>query len=91
MEFLANLIEDYPWLQVVWFIWVTFHDFVQWIIMGILGFTLLRNRRTMKDMVKEELKHVHEELHQHIEEDIELHEELGQPRGLSEGKWLEKV
>jgi hypothetical protein len=58
--------------------------------MGLLGFTVLRQKRTMKDMVKAEVAHIHHELHKHIEEDIELHGELGQPEGLSEGKWLEK-
>lgn len=89
MEFFLELTKEYPWLQGAWFIWVTFHDFVQWSVMFLLGFTVLKNKKNMKNMVKEEVAHIHEELHTHIDEDIELHEELGQPRGLSEGKWVE--
>lgn len=90
LETLLDLSKDYPWVGSVWFIWVTFHDVVQWAIMGFLGVTVLRQRRVMKDMVREEVQHIHEELHKHIEEDIELHGELGQSQGLSEGQWLEK-
>ena len=90
IEVLLDLSKDYPWVGSAWFIWVTFHDLVQWAVMALLGFTVLRQRRVMKDMVRKEVAHIHEELHKHIEEDIELHDELGQPQGLSEGKWLEK-
>ncbi len=90
LEVLLDLSKDYPWVGYAWFIWVTFHDPVQWAVMAFLGITVLRQRRTMRDMVREEVNHIHEELHNHMQEDIELHNELGQPSGLSEGKWLDK-
>ena len=90
MDTLLDLAKEYPWASYAWFVWVTFHDLVQWTVMGFLGFTVLRQRRTMKDMVREEVAHIHQELHIHIEEDTELHGRLGQCKGLSEGQWLDK-
>jgi len=58
----------------LWFAYVTFHDLIQWGIMGIIGLTAYGERKHKKELqslineLKEELKHVHDEVHIHLGE-----------------------
>lgn len=72
------------WLQDIWVLYVTFHDFVQWAIVFALGYTAWGRRREKK-VLEELVEHIHEELHLHIDEDASFHENLGQ-RGMTKGK-----
>ena len=80
IEWFYNLPQ---WLQSTWFIYVTFHDFVQWGIIILIGYTAW-GRRRQKTQMDDLIKHIHDELHQHIEEDASLHKDLGQS-GISKG------
>lgn len=94
MDWLLALANEHPSLGWLWFLWVTFHDPVQWTVMAILGLTVWGQRRRAKEQeaqkikiteaVREEVAHIHQELHHHILEDKGLHESLGQT-GMSEG------
>lgn len=81
LEWLASFPD---WVQSLWFIYVTFHDFIQWGIITAVGFTAWGQKRQRRK-VEREVQHIHEELHKHIEEDSTLHKELGQD-GMSKGK-----
>ena len=72
------------WLQQFWFIYVTFHDLVQWLIITAFGLTAWGQRKQKKQLEKL-VEHIHQELHMHIQEDASLHKELGQS-GITEGK-----
>lgn len=72
------------WAQYSWFIYVTFHDIIQWIIIAIFGLTAWGQRRQKRQMEKM-VDHIHDELHRHIREDANFHAELGQ-KGMTEGK-----
>ena len=95
MDWLLQFANEYPALGYIWFIWVTFHDIVQWTVMGALGLTVWGQRKKARDeadkrakiaaAVRTEVDHIHEELHLHIKEDIKLHDQLGQDSGLTEG------
>jgi len=62
------------WVQSFWFAYVTFHDLIQWAIMGIIGLTAYGERKHKKELqslitkLKEELEHVHDEIHTHLGE-----------------------
>ena len=68
----------------LWFFYVTFHDFFQWIIVSIIGVTAWgqrKHKKALQELVSEiqkELAHVHAEVHFHIQEDSRRHEALGQ-------------
>lgn len=85
-------LQTWPdWLQSFWFLYITFHDLVQWVIMFIIGYTAWGQRRHKKELqelaldLQEEMKHVHGELHTHMQEDASLHADLGQ-RGMHKGE-----
>lgn len=78
----VNIFPD--WVKNTWFIYVTFHDFVQWVVMALLAKTawgLRKKKKEQEDLVA----HIHEELHKHIEEDSSFHGDLGQ-HGMTKGK-----
>jgi hypothetical protein len=58
----------------LWFLYVTFHDLIQWVIMGIIGLTAYGERKHKKELnvliteLREELEHVHDEIHIHLGE-----------------------
>lgn len=58
----------------IWFIYVTFHDLIQWGIMGIIGLTAYGQRKHKKELqqlvaeLRDELEHVHDEIHIHLGE-----------------------
>ncbi len=77
-------VNSWPdWLQGVWFTYITFHDFVQWIIMAIIARSAwgLRKKKREQEQI---IEHIHKELHQHIAEDSSFHEDLGQ-KGMTKG------
>ena len=82
------------WLQGFWFLYITFHDLIQWAIMLIIGYTAWGQRKQKRElqvlarMLQKELNHVHVELHDHIHEDASLHADLGQ-RGMHKGESVE--
>ena len=77
-------IQTWPeWLQGLWFAYITFHDFIQWGIIALVGLTAWGQRREKKRL-EALIEHIHEELHTHIEEDASLHEVLGQA-GMTKG------
>lgn len=77
-------VSSWPdWLQSIWFAYVTFHDFIQWGVIGLFGLTAWGQRREKK-RIEDLTRHIHEELHIHIEEDIKFHTTLGQ-EGMSKG------
>ncbi len=77
-------IQTWPdWLQSFWFVYITFHDFVQWGIIALVGLTAWGQRREKKRL-EALVEHIHEELHAHIKEDASLHELLGQS-GMTKG------
>jgi hypothetical protein len=79
-----DFILSNPLLRDLWFVYVTFHDIVQWVIMAIVGMTVYGQRRHKKELrelaveLERELSHVHAELHNHILQDASLHKDLGQ-------------
>lgn len=81
---MLDWILAHPVLSEVWFVYVTFHDLVQWALMLAIGYTAWGQRRKAQEKhelalaLKVELDHVHEELHNHMEEDAQLHAHLGQ-------------
>ena len=78
-------ISSWPvWLQDIWFVYITFHDIIQWIIIFAFGLTAWGQRRKKKEVDKL-LEHIHEELHRHIEEDSSFHHDLGQT-GMTRGE-----
>ncbi len=78
-------IQSWPdWFQTTWFIYVTFHDFVQWGIIALIGLTAWGERRK-KQKLEELIEHIHCELHTHIQEDASFHEDLGQS-GMTKGE-----
>lgn len=94
------MLEDFmKWLMTegtvqhsLWFVYVTFHDLIQWSIMTIIGLSAYgqrKHKREIQDLVvelREELEHVHEEIHNHIDEDAALHADLGQHGRMSRGE-----
>jgi hypothetical protein len=76
------MLEDFmTWLMIkgstqhsLWFAYVTFHDLIQWGIMGIIGLTAYGQRKHKKELqslvneLKKELAHVHDEIHVHLGE-----------------------
>ena len=81
---MVEWIEAWPgWLQGLWFTYITFHDLIQWVIMGVLAHTAWGERKKKKQ-TEELLEHIHKELHTHITEDALFHEDLGQ-RGMTQG------
>ncbi len=85
-------LQTWPeWLQGLWFVYITFHDLIQWGILLIIGYTTWGQRKQKRELqelallLQEELNHVHGELHGHIDEDASLHADLGQ-QGMKEGK-----
>lgn len=81
LEWIGNWPE---WLQGLWFVYITFHDVIQWVIMGLIGLTAWDQRR--KKRAEEKLvEHIHQELHDHMIEDAAFHADLGQ-RGMAEGE-----
>ncbi len=78
-------INNWPdWLQSLWFLYITFHDIIQWVVMGLIGLTAWDQRR--KKRLEEELvAHIHQELHTHMAEDAVLHADLGQ-QGMAQGE-----
>ena len=67
--------EQLPtWVQNFWFAYVTFHDLLQWGIMGIIGLTAYGQRKHKKELLsrvdelRKELEHVHDEIHIHLGE-----------------------
>jgi len=85
-------LQTWPdWLQNFWFLYITFHDLIQWGIMLIIGYTAWGQRRQKKELqelalvLQKELNHVHGELHIHMHEDASLHADLGQ-RGMRKGE-----
>ena len=85
-------VESWPeWAQALWFVYVTFHDLIQWALMLIIGYTAWGQRQHKKELqhlvdeLREELEHVHEEVHAHMDEDASLHESLGQS-GITRGE-----
>jgi hypothetical protein len=80
-----NWVDSLPeWLKNTWLIYVTTHDWVQWVIMAILAKTAWGQRQKKRE-VEELIAHIHEELHTHIEEDASFHTDLGQ-RGMTKGR-----
>ena len=75
------------WVQWVWGFYVTFHDLVQWAVIGVLGYTAWgkKKHRAEIEEIAEEVAHIHEELHIHIDEDSSFHEKLDQT-GMTRGK-----
>lgn len=79
------------WLKDLWFVYVTFHDLIQWGILIIIGYTAWdqrKQKRELRDLaliLQEELDHVHAELHGHMNEDASLHADLGQ-QGMNKGE-----
>lgn len=75
---------SHPDLSNLWFIYITFHDPVQWILMFFIGWTAWGQRRKKQEehnlalRIETELNHIHQELHKHMQEDSELHAHLGQ-------------
>lgn len=96
-EFMQWLMIEGSWQHSLWFVYVTFHDLIQWCIMGIIGLTAYgqrRHKKALQELVDElckELNHVHEEVHNHIKEDLALHEALGQEGKMSKGEPHAKV
>ena len=81
---MVEWIDTWPsWLQGVWFAYITFHDFIQWGIMGLLAHTAWGERQKKRE-VEKLLEHIHKELHTHITEDSLFHEDLGQS-GMTQG------
>ena len=72
------------WLQASWFAYITFHDFIQWGVIILFGYTVWGRRQKKKEM-EDLIAHIHEELHQHIEEDSSFHSDLGQD-GMTKGQ-----
>ena len=78
-------IQTWPdWLQGCWFIYITFHDIIQWFLIVLFGFTTWGQKREKKRLEKL-VEHIHQELHNHIKEDASFHAELGQD-GMTEGE-----
>ncbi len=78
-------LQSWPaWLQGLWFIYITFHDPVQWAVMAFLAHTAWGQRQKKKE-AEALVEHIHRELHQHIEEDSSFHRDLGQA-GMTKGK-----
>lgn len=77
-------ILNHPVLGEVWFLYITFHDPFQWLVMTLVGWTAWGQRKKRKEWedlvheMREELSHVHQEIHDHMEEDARLHADLGQ-------------
>lgn len=90
-ETMKWLMIEGSWQHSLWFVYVTFHDLIQWAIMGIIGLTAYgqrKHKRELQDLVTElraELEHVHCEIHNHMEEDAALHADLGQHGRMSQG------
>ncbi len=82
-ELMHWLMQEGSWQHSAWFIYVTFHDPVQWGIIALVGLTAWGQRREKKRL-EALVEHIHEELHAHIEEDSSLHESLGQS-GMTKG------
>jgi hypothetical protein len=78
----VNIFPD--WVKNTWFVYVTFHDLVQWCVMFFLARTAWGQRKKKKEL-EALVSHIHEELHQHIAEDSSFHAVLGQ-RGMTKGK-----
>lgn len=91
-EAMQWLMTEGTWQHTVWFLYVTAHDLIMWIVMSIIGLTAWGQRRHKKELqelvveLREELEHVHEEIHTHMEEDAALHEDLGQSGRMSRGE-----
>ena len=68
----------------MWFVYITFHDIIQWIFIFAVGLTAWGQRRKKKEVDKL-LEHIHDELHKHIEEDSSFHKDLGQ-LGMTQGE-----
>lgn len=91
-EFMHWLMTEGSWQHSLWFIYVTFHDLIQWALMAIIGLTAYgqrKHKQKLHDLViqlEQELEHVHKEIHTHIEEDAALHEDLGQKGRMSRGE-----
>lgn len=82
---LLEWVQTWPdWLQAIWFVYVTFHDLIQWGVIILFGLTAWGQRRKKKQL-EDLIEHIHEELHQHIAEDSSFHEDLGQV-GMSKGE-----
>jgi len=78
-------IQSWPeWLQGVWFVYVTLHDFFQWGLIALFGITAWGQRREKKKL-EVLVEHIHNELHAHIEEDSAFHQDLGQS-GMTKGE-----
>lgn len=78
-------LQTWPdWLQGVWFVYITFHDLLQWIVVAIFGLTVWGQRRE-KQKLEMLIEHIHTELHTHIEEDSSFHSDLGQA-GMTKGE-----
>ncbi len=82
-EFMHWLMLEGSWQHSTWFVYVTFHDLIQWCIIVLFGLTTWGERRQKKQLEKL-IEHIHQELHTHIEEDSSLHESLGQS-GMTKG------
>ena len=76
------MLEDImTWLMIkgsvqhgVWFAYVTFHDLIQWGVMGVIGLTAYGERKRKKELqslvieLEKELDHIHDEIHIHLGE-----------------------
>ena len=89
---MLDWILNHPFLGELWFLYITFHDPFQWVVMTIIGYTAWgqRKQKRERDILIEELRaelaHVHQEVHAHIEEDSALHEDLGQKGKMTPGE-----
>jgi len=77
------LMQEGSWQHSAWFLYVTFHDLIQWGIIVLFGLTAWGERRK-KRQLEILVEHIHKELHTHIEEDASMHEVLGQS-GMTKG------
>ncbi len=82
-EFMTWLMQEGSWQHSLWFVYVTFHDIIQWGIIVLFGLTAW-GERIKKKKLEDLIEHIHEELHTHIEEDSSLHHSLGQT-GITKG------
>ena len=82
-DLMTWLTQEGAWQHSLWFVYVTFHDIIQWVIIILFGLTAWGERRK-KRKLEELIEHIHGELHTHIEEDSSLHQVLGQP-GITKG------